>query len=150
MSGGASLPASLSSVSTDGGLMSHPTTRFVLLRHEVPPDAGRSSHWDLLLERDDACWTWALEKLPTDGSGSMPAKRLPDHRKHYLDYEGPVSEGRGIVSRARAGGCEWLEETALRIRVRLTTGSDQQEWLFEQVTGDRWRATANDVAPFRK
>ena len=34
------------------------------------------------------------------------AIRLPDHRKHYLDYEGEVSGDRGTVSRIDSGTYE--------------------------------------------
>ncbi|HKI33113.1 MAG TPA: hypothetical protein VKA46_14775, partial [Gemmataceae bacterium] len=33
-----------------------------------------------------------------------------DHRRTYLDYEGPVSGGRGTVTRWDAGTCTWEEE----------------------------------------
>jgi hypothetical protein len=38
--------------------------RFVLLRHELPPGAENGSHYDFMLERDDALLTWSLAELP--------------------------------------------------------------------------------------
>ena len=49
--------------------------------------------------------------------------RLPNHRSLYLDYEGPVSENRGNVTKLATGTLEWLElsDTLLRFRMRLET-----------------------------
>ena len=81
--------------------------RFVLLRHEMPSNAARGSHWDLMLENQGVLLTWELPKLPP---GPLPAsfeqlgiRRLPDHRIDYLEYEGPVSDGRGTVQRVDNG-----------------------------------------------
>ena len=67
--------------------------RYVVLTHDHP-----HWHWDFMLEVDGALRTWRLDQEP----GSAPAMRatqLPDHRLHYLDYEGPVSGNRGQVAR---------------------------------------------------
>ena len=76
-------------------------SRFVVLFHRLPPSAGRASHWDWMIEEGDALATWALVQWP-DGRG-VPARRLADHRRHYLTYEGPVSGNRGTVRRVLAG-----------------------------------------------
>lgn len=122
-------------------------TRFVLLRHEMPADLGRPSHWDLLLERDDACWTWALESLPAGlaagaGPNSAWATRLADHRPHYLDYEGPVSGGRGIVAQTLTGTCEWLEESPPQLRVQLRSEGWECEVVLQPLADDTWQITA--------
>lgn len=109
--------------------------RFVLLRHDVPESFGRASHWDLMIERPDLLEehrlaTWAIESLPlewikvlalnqTEGSDSVKAKQLPDHRAHYLDYEGPVSDDRGEVFRCLSGQAVWQEHAETRIMVQL-------------------------------
>ena len=49
-----------------------------------------------------------LPQYPVGASFACPATRLPDHRKHYLDYEGEVTGNRGIVSRIDAGIYEQL------------------------------------------
>lgn len=91
--------------------------RYVLLRHECDHLRG-GSHWDLMLERNGTLATWALNALPSpwvaqlaksssvdDSVANDPvaATKLPDHRVAYLDYEGPVSERRGSVTRVAAG-----------------------------------------------
>jgi CRP-like cAMP-binding protein len=44
---------------------------------------------------------------------------LPDHRREYLDYEGPISGDRGYVRRVAEGTCELLRETPTEWVVRL-------------------------------
>ncbi len=72
--------------------------RFVVLEHDAP----RGRHWDLMLEHGGRLRTWALSQ-PPDTPGPIPAEALPDHRLAYLDYEGPISGGRGEVRRWDAG-----------------------------------------------
>ncbi len=90
--------------------------RFVILHHVLPD----GEHWDLMLERDEALLTWRLVREPVDGS-SLPiqAERLGDHRKAYLNYEGPVSGGRGSVRRVDAGTFEFEAEAPEGYGIRL-------------------------------
>lgn len=92
--------------------------RFVVLRHELPPDSPRGSHFDLMLEDGGVLRTWACDELPNSGQ-SVTADRLPDHRLAYLDYEGSVSSNRGSVERVASGEYELIRETAEALQVRL-------------------------------
>jgi DNA polymerase Ligase (LigD) len=76
--------------------------RFVLLYHAMPADASRASHWDLMLEENGSLLTWACPELPTE-SAICHVEQLPNHRLDYLEYEGPVSNQRGTVTRVWAG-----------------------------------------------
>jgi hypothetical protein len=75
--------------------------RVVLLLHE----GHGATHIDLLLERDDGPLVTfrapvAVTLLLGDGAAAtFEAERLPDHRRVYLEYEGPVSNNRGTVRR---------------------------------------------------
>ena len=73
--------------------------RYVVLRHEGIP----SPHFDLMFETSpgSALATWRSDSWPP--RGNEPLTRLPDHRSHYLSYEGPVSGDRGHVTRVAAG-----------------------------------------------
>ena len=90
--------------------------RFVLLYHECPAKYARASHWDLMLEVGESLRTWALLSCPTTGAAAQSytaslfpacaaastenivgAEPLGDHRRDYLEYEGPVSGQRGRV-----------------------------------------------------
>jgi hypothetical protein len=96
--------------------------RFVLLFHECPPSYDRPSHWDLMLEAGEMLRTWALDRLPHDWSAahsrtaaSVPdcpavvaengvvAVQLRDHRRNFLEFDGPLSANRGTVKRVAAG-----------------------------------------------
>jgi hypothetical protein len=128
--------------------------RFVILRHEMPADSPRGSHWDLMLEGDERLVTWAFAEEP-GSSPTQTADRLPDHRKAYLDYEGPVAGGRGIVRRWDHGHCtlesaddsRWmvrLSGNRLHCRLRLEKHSpagspDSQRWTC------RWEDEAADA-----
>jgi hypothetical protein len=68
--------------------------RFAVLRHEC----HEGLHWDFLLETGSVLRTWSLPGPPQPGA-EMTATALPDHRLLYLDYEGPISDDRGTVSR---------------------------------------------------
>lgn len=72
-------------------------SRFAILRHDHP-----FLHWDFLLETGPVARTWRLLRTPVCGE-PLAAETLPDHRLMYLDYEGPVSEGRGRVERFADG-----------------------------------------------
>ena len=96
--------------------------RFVLLYHECPPSLGKPSHWDLMLERDGMLLTWNLLQLPLAWGGdaeTIEATRIADHRIAYLDNEGPVSDGRGAVTRVDQGEYEVASEDATSLSVRL-------------------------------
>jgi hypothetical protein len=45
---------------------------------------------------------------------------MGDHRLAYLDYEGPVSNDRGTVTRVDAGTFTWLRDDAVELAVELS------------------------------
>jgi hypothetical protein len=73
--------------------------RYVVLHHTGidPP------HYDLMFERNPH------EALATVRCSDWPPtedtvfERIGDHRRSYLDYEGPISGNRGEVARIEAG-----------------------------------------------
>src|SRR5437879_9523170 len=75
--------------------------RFVVLEHDHP-----SLHWDLMLESGDVLRTWRLTAPPQSGR-VIAATAVVDHRRIYLDYEGPVSGNRGRVIRWDSGTFSW-------------------------------------------
>lgn len=74
-----------------------PGLRFVILEHDHP-----FLHWDLLLQDGNVLKAWRLLK-PVQCGTWIPAETLPDHRLLYLDYEGPITNHRGNVTRVAAG-----------------------------------------------
>ncbi len=77
---------------------------FVILHHTLPDG---SSHWDLCLDQGENLATWQLLEDPagfaSDRIVEIPARRIADHRREYLDYQGPISGGRGHVTRIDRG-----------------------------------------------
>ena len=92
--------------------------RFVVLEHDYP-----DVHWDLMLESGEKLEAWSLppHTLPL-GAFRCLAKRLPDHRSRYLDYEGEISDGRGSVQRIDAGIFDRLSEQRFLLRGAVFTG----------------------------
>jgi hypothetical protein len=100
----------------------------VQLRHTLP-DGSWHIDWMLAREHhaDHRVITFRLpDLLETLTMGdAMPAQRLPDHRRAYLQYEGPVSGDRGDVVRLRDGVIEsWIgrETDDWRLVVRWNEG----------------------------
>ena len=67
------------------------------------------------------------------------ATRNFDHRLIYLDYEGPISGGRGSVRRLDGGSFDWVERADGRliadVRGRLLAGRVE----LVRVGGEEWR-----------
>src|SRR5215831_17139302 len=87
--------------------------RFVILEHDWP-----TRHWDFFLEAGPVLRAWRLLGEPGPGR-EVPAEANAEHRSLYLDYEGPVSGGRGNVVRWDAGTFEWVVDGPERIEVAL-------------------------------
>ncbi|MBK8269011.1 MAG: hypothetical protein IPK83_12180 [Planctomycetes bacterium] len=80
--------------------------RFVVLFHEQ--EAG--NHFDLMIENEETLATWKLPQAPETAVGTEVAcLRIAEHRRIYLEYEGPISGDRGQVTRHDQGDCS-LEE----------------------------------------
>src|SRR5579859_7714207 len=111
--------------------------RYVILQHDHP-----ELHWDLMLQAGDKLRTWRLAKAPIKPGEAIEATAIGDHRLMYLDYEGPISGGRGRVVRWDQGNYE--EEISGII------GSDQRvviglvgkrvigKAVLERVIGTQW------------
>jgi hypothetical protein len=129
--------------------------RFVLLRHECPPDF-KPSHWDFMLEAEGVLRTWELHELPTSWlaaiaephsteTRSVAATRLADHRMVYLDYEGPLTENRGSVSRVAAGSFEVIDSSSQHLAVALRGAALQgTAELLKSAEQNRWQLTVQD------
>jgi hypothetical protein len=109
--------------------------RFVVLRHQTPPGYPRPLHWDLMLEKEGALATWALEAEPVAGC-SLTATVLKDHRLDFLDFEGPLSKERGEVSCYDAGIYETLAEDSGSLVVRLRGRKVDGRATIEKISGN--------------
>jgi hypothetical protein len=95
-----------------------------------------------MLEAAGALRTW---RLATPPSAQVPvlAEAIGDHRSHYLDYEGPVSGGRGVVRRWDAGTLEWLPSTAVQLCFRLEGAQVRGECSLSRRESGVWELTIN-------
>jgi hypothetical protein len=93
--------------------------KFVLIHHQSP----MGNHWDVMLESDSALMTWSIPpQCPSGTSFVCSAIQLPEHRKHYLDYEGEITGNRGVVSRVDAGTYEQMSPETFVLRGKHFTG----------------------------
>jgi hypothetical protein len=98
-------------------------TRFVVLRHFWPDGDGSKDHFDLMIEDPDRIdpryrlATWRLSEWPVRRRSRIV--RSADHRVEWLELEGPVSGGRGIVTRSCWGLCMLTSRSSDCWRVRI-------------------------------
>lgn len=80
----------------------------VILHHVTP----QGSHYDWLMtypysfpQSAPGLWTARIDHPPTHWriGQRLTLTPLPDHRPHYLHYQGPISGGRGHVRRVAQG-----------------------------------------------
>ena len=88
--------------------------RFAILAHDYP-----APHWDLFLEAGPVLRSWRIANPLVPGD-PIAAEPTPDHRLDYLDYEGPVSGGRGTVTRVDAGTFSYQLDEPNRVSIQLT------------------------------
>lgn len=98
----------------------------VVLRHEL---ADGSFHFDWLLEwrrgpdrdaRDLLSFRAGSDPFTWTSGRSVELERTPDHRRHYLRFEGPIDAGRGWVRRVAEGTFEVVEANEGECLVRVT------------------------------
>src|SRR5579859_2074330 len=87
--------------------------RYVILEHDYP-----ERHWDFMLESGEVLRTWKLAAPPQPGQ-VVAAEASFDHRRLYLDYEGPIRGGRGRVVRWDSGSFDWIVNEPDTVGVRL-------------------------------
>jgi hypothetical protein len=115
---------------------------FVVLFHQI--ESG--NHFDLMIDAGDALATWRLDVPPEMAmERAVACERIADHRRAYLDYEGPVSGNRGHVSRHDRGLCRidstdderwliWFDGARLRGTMAMSrTSAEASHWSFSRV-----------------
>jgi hypothetical protein len=122
--------------------------RYAILYHQLPAGGQRPSHWDLLLESGETLRTWALIR-PPEADKAIAADRLADHRVEYLEYEGPVSGNRGVVSRWDAGTFRWLADGPELVAVALDGRQlkGQLTLVPAEASGERWECRYHSRLP---
>lgn len=109
-----------------------PKLRYVILHHEGIAEP----HFDLMIETapGGALFTWRVPCWPIDAGTQLI--QLGEHRRDYLEYEGPVSGNRGRVKRiaAGAGSMKWISSCECELQL----GS--AGLVFRQIGGEQWTA----------
>jgi hypothetical protein len=95
---------------------------FTILHHTGAPDAP--DHFDLLLAPPNTpggtLLTWRILPHPGSWPHHPPAAtRLPDHRRLYLTYEGPLSDNRGHVCQIATGTATLFSLTPATLTLTL-------------------------------
>ena len=93
--------------------------RYAILHHTGVPDP----HYDLMFEsaHGSPLATWRSPAWPPETGAQLT--RLDDHRPAYLDYEGPVSNDRGHVTRTAAGTFSFRARTDTTWELTLDSGA---------------------------
>jgi hypothetical protein len=104
---------------------------FVLLEHTTRDGV----HWDFIIEVSGRALlpTWRLPQNPLETSGNIPAELIADHPAHFLEYEGPLREGRGSVRRLDRGAATVLRLDARRLKAEVS--GDRLCGIIEVSTG---------------
>lgn len=123
---------------SDPASPAQPAPRMVLLCHELPDG---SWHFDWMIETpgqaEGPLRTLRVHERP-DAADRFTAELLPDHRRAYLDYEGPVSGGRGTVRRVASGIVERLALGPERIEILGTLAGATRRWIGVRDGGSAW------------
>ena len=122
------------------------TVPTALLLHTT--EAGR--HYDWLIGTPDhrkapdaRLWTARVEHPTGDWTalGRFGLTALPPHRREYLHYQGPISDGRGRVARVDRGRALirgwWCGRIVLDVRLMHFRGCIE----VSAIAGDAWRAS---------
>lgn len=126
-------------MSTDIGMantdQSGPLLRFAVLRHEGVAEP----HFDLLFEifPGSVLAAWRSACWPIDSP--IPLTRLDDHRRIYLDYQGPISGNRGWVRRVAAGTCR-LRQSPSQWLVEFVGSPALSDLILSQAEAASWQA----------
>lgn len=123
----------------------------VLLRHET----GAGVHYDWLIidprtldDPDAPLWT-ARVAHPSPrwiSLGELELEPLAPHRRAYLTYEGPLTGGRGWVTRVDEGDAIPRAWTDDRIVLRLEMRGCRAFVEMRRESPERWRATVRAEA----
>lgn len=124
---------------------------FVVLWHDMPEGSHRASHFDLLLERagSELLAAWELARPLEDPPQTQTVRRLADHRRIYLDYQGPIAGSRGQVKRIDRGTVTWLESQPSTIgevfAVELRGERYQGRLIVRPLGDERWEASWTSI-----
>lgn len=115
--------------------------RTTLLKHTLPDG---TSHFDWLIETtpEAPLTTFRVAvRIDDPACEGFEAERLADHRRVYLDYEGEVSGGRGVVLQVARGEVRG-EINADAATLHVGFGGAFRRWSGHRVSEALWRFRA--------
>jgi hypothetical protein len=125
----------------------------VLLRHELP-DGSSHVDWMIAPDEDAKLITFRLERpVHALAPGEvLRAERIGEHRRLYLEHEGPLpgETDRGSVQRIARGSVRaWTaaHPDSWTLTIRWTSGGGAQVLLLEADEAPWWHVTAVSVTP---
>lgn len=114
----------------------NPMPRFAILYH----DQIEKPHWDLMLEHKKHLATWQVASNPQIWpSAPLTCTKIFDHRKKYLDYEGPLSAGSGEVQQIETGYYTSRIITDILWKVMLKSEDLNGMLLLSHIIDDQWQ-----------
>lgn len=123
--------------------------RAVILKHFLPDGTW---HYDWLIEQagvshDHRLLALRCQSRPDLVDTPFEALRVPDHRVHYLTYQGAVSNDRGVVQRVASGQVQGLAITPESIETQVRWGNLTICYLANRVEGQPglWRFTQRNM-----
>ncbi len=109
--------------------------RFVIQTHS----GWGPTHFDLMIEQGEVLATWQFDRCPWDAPSPLECTRIADHRRAYLDYQGPVSRGRGRVDIHTAGVAELIHCDDDCWDGVLVSPAVRRPFRLECVEAERWQ-----------
>lgn len=108
---------------------------FVVLRHMD----REGTHYDLMIDDGERLATWKFARPPETAQDSpLVCRRIGDHRRIYLEYEGPISGDRGEVRRHDLGRCETEVQSPDRWRVEFGGQMVKGAYELSRISDDAW------------
>ncbi|HZL34388.1 MAG TPA: hypothetical protein VFC78_03695 [Tepidisphaeraceae bacterium] len=116
--------------------------QYVILRHEGIAEP----HFDLMFETlpGSELATWQVDLWPIVSRTALT--RLKDHRRVYLDYEGPLTRHRGSVRQMARGTCQVEIGEGAVWTIRFLNGT-VGSLVIRQVEAEKWEAVPLVVRP---
>jgi len=109
--------------------------QFVIQEHTK----GGSTHWDLMLQKEDILETWRLDKEPTQIQNvSAKAEKIFDHPLKFLTYEGAVNKGKGSVKIADAGTYKIINQNDSIIEMELAGQILKGKFTLTHIAENGW------------
>ena len=112
--------------------------RFVIHEHST----NDGSHWDLMLETENALQTFRLDTHPRQILQTPAnAEQIHDHPLKFLTYQGPVQNGKANVKIVDSGTYDLQHQTNEKIELHLAGQTLSGKFILILLTDKRWKFT---------